>query len=185
MSVTVTDLTQGPATLYRGVFGATEPLESAVNATPAASAWTDLGGTVDGAKLVIKQNYSMLKVDQLVDVPGSRLDTREITIETQMAEPTLENLQYSLNGGTISTGAGWEAYEPIDSDAATQPTYSALLLHGWVGTLRRMVVLRRVLSVEGNELEYKKDGQTMFKVKIQAFYVSPSIRPFRVVDATS
>lgn len=183
MSVTVTDLTQGPATLYFGAFGATEPLESAVNDTPAASAWTDLGGTLDGSKLVIKQNYSMLAVDQLVDVPGSRLNTREITIETQMAEPTLDNLSLALNGGTISTGAGWEAYEPIDSDAATQPTYKALLLHGWIGVRRRMVVMRRVLSVEGQETEYKKDGQTVFKVKLQAFYVSPSIRPFRIVDA--
>lgn len=185
MSVTVTDLTQGPATLYRGVFGATEPLESAVNDTPQASAWGDVGATVDGSKLTIKQEYSNLAADQLVDIPGTRLVSREITVETQMAEPTLKNLQYSLNGGTITTGAGWEAYEPIDSDAATQPIYSALLIHGWVGVRRRMVILRRVLSVEGQELEYKKDGQSMFKVKIQAFYVSPSIRPFRLIDSTT
>lgn len=183
MSVTVTDLTQGPATLYRGAFGATEPLESAVNATPAASAWTDIGGTTDGAKLSIKTEFSMLEVDQLIDIPGSRAVTREITVETNMAEPTLENLSYALNGGTISTGAGWKAYEPVDSDAATQPTYSALIIHGWWGTQRRMVVLRKVLSVEGTETEYKKDNQTVFKVKIQAFYVSASIRPFRVIDA--
>jgi hypothetical protein len=184
MSVTVTELTQGPATLYYGTFGATEPLDNAVNATPAASAWTDLGGTVDGSKLVIKQDYSMLAVDQLVDVPGSRLNMREITIETQMAEPTIANLSLALNGGTISTGAGFTAaFEPVDSDAATQPTYKALILHGWHGTSRRMVILRRVLSVEGAESEYKKDGQTVLKVKLQAFYVSPSIRPFRIIDA--
>ena len=184
MSVTVTSLTQGPATLYYGALDATEPLDSAVNATPAASAWTDLGGTVDGAKLVIKQNYSMMKVDQLVDIPGSRLDTREITVETQMAEPTIVNLSLALNGGTITTGAGFSsAFEPIDSDAATQPTYKALILHGWWGTARRMVILRKVLSVEGAESEYKKDGQTVLKVKIQAFYKSASIRPFRVIDA--
>lgn len=183
MSVTVTDLTQGPATLYMGTFGATEPLESAVNSTPAASAWTDVGGTLDGTKLSIKVDYSMLGVDQIIDVPGTRATLRTITLETQMAEPSLENLEFSLNGGTISTGSGWRAYEPIDSDAATQPTYKALIAHGWWGTQRRMVVLRKVLSVEGTETEYKKDGQTVFKVKIQAFYVSPSIRPFRIIDA--
>jgi hypothetical protein len=183
MSVTVTDLTQGPATLYVGNFGATEPLESAVNATPAASAWTDMGGTTDGSKLTIKTDYSMLAVDQLIDVPGARANKREITVETNMAEPNLVNLSLALNGGTISTGVGWEAYEPIDSDAATQPTYKAMIIHGWIGTSRRMVVLRRVLSVEGTETEYKKDNQTLFKVKIQAFYVSASIRPFRIIDA--
>lgn len=185
MSVTVTELTQGPATLYFGTFGATEPLDSAVNATPAASAWTDLGGTLDGSKLIIKQDYSMLAVDQLVDVPGSRLNTREITLETQMAQPSIVNLQLALNGGTITTGAGFSAaFEPIDSDAATQPTYKALILHGWFGTARRMVILRKVLSVDGAETEYKKDGQTVFKVKMQAFFVSTSIRPFRVIDGS-
>lgn len=183
MSVTVTDLTQGPATLYRGNFGAAEPLETAVNDTPAASAWSDVGGTTDGAKLSIKTEFSMLEVDQLIDVPGSRAKLREITVETNMAEPSLENLSYALNGGTISTGSGWKAFEPVDSDAATQPNYSALLIHGWFGTARRMVILRKVLSVEGTETEYKKDGQTVFKVKIQAFYVSASIRPFRIIDA--
>lgn len=183
MSVTVTDLTQGPATIYRGVFGATEPLDSAVNDTPAASAWSDIGGTTDGLSLKIKTNFKDLEVDQLIDVPGTRAVLREITCETNMAEPTLENLHYALNGGTITTGAGFEAFEPVDSDAATQPNYSALLVHGWVGTRRRMVILRRVLSVEGTETMYKKDGQTIFKVTIKAFYVSASIRPFRVIDA--
>lgn len=183
MSVTVTELTQGPATLYRGAFGATEPLESAVNDTPAASAWSDVGGTTDGVKLMIKTTFKDLEVDQLIDVPGTRATLREITVETNMAQPTLENLQYALNGGTISTGADWRAYEPIDSDAATQPAYSALILHGWIGVARRMVVLRKVLSVEGTETEYKKDGQNLFKVVVKAFYVSPSIRPFRVIDA--
>lgn len=182
MAVSVTELTQGPATIYRGAFGATEPLESAVNATPAASAWSDVGGTTDGMKLTVKVEYKNLDVDQLIDIPGTRAVTREITCETNMAQPSLENLQYALNGGTISTGSGWRAYEPIDSDAATQPEYSALLVHGWFGTDRRMVILRRVLSVEGTETDFKKDDQTVFKVKIQAFYVSPSIRPFRVID---
>ncbi len=185
MSVTVSELTQGPATIYTGLLNATEPLDNAVNLTPQASAWTDVGGTTDGAKLVIKQELKNLEVDQLIDVPGARTVSREITLETQMAQPSLTNLKLSLNGGTITTGAGFAgAFEPIDSDAATQPNYSAMILHGWFGVARRMVILRKVLSVEGAETEYKKDGQTVFKVKIQAFYVSPSIRPFRVIDGT-
>lgn len=182
MSVTVTELTQGPATIYRGAFGATEPLDSAVNATPAASAWTDIGGTTDGCGLEITQEYKDLEVDQLVDMPGTRLVKRIVQVKTKMAQPSLETLQYALNGGTITTGAGFEAYEPIDSDAATQPSYSAILIHGWMGTLRRMIILRRVLSVEGVKTEYKKDSQTVYEVTIQSYYVSPSIRPFRIVD---
>jgi hypothetical protein len=182
MAVTVSNLTQGPGTLYTGAFDADEPLDSAVNATPAASAWTDLGGTMDGSKLIIKQEYKALEVDQIVDNPGSRLIKRETKIETNMAEPTLENLALALNDGTISTGSGWEAYEPDATDSATQPTYTALILHGWIGTARRMVILRKVLSVEGVEPEYKKDGQSVLKVTFEAHYVSASVRPFRIID---
>jgi hypothetical protein len=182
MAVTTSQLTMGPATLYVGTFGAVEPAETDVNVTPAASAWADLGGTMDGSKLVIKQEYKALEVDQLVDNPGSRLIKRVTTVETNMAEPTLDNLALSLNDGTISTGMGWEAYEPDDTDSATQPTYKALILHGWIGIARRMVILRKVLSVEGVEPEYKKDGQNVLKVVLEAHYVSASIRPFRVID---
>lgn len=183
MAVTVSELTQGPATIYRGNFGAVEPLDSAVNATPAASAWTDVGGTTDGCALKIKQTTKDLEVDQLIDIPGTRYTLREITVETNMAQPSIDSLNYALNGGTITTGAGFKTFEPIDSDAATQPTYSALLIHGWFGTGRRMIILRKVLSVDGVETDYKKDGQTVLKVTIKAFYVSTSIRPFRVIDA--
>ena len=190
MAATVTNLVQGPATLYIGSFGATEPANAAVNSTPQTSAWTDLGGTTDGAELSIDQEYKELEVDQVVDIPGRRLVKRDMSVKTNLAEPTLANLTYALNDGTVAaSGTGFAGYyEPSFTDSATQPTYRALIVHGWApGSVsstqkRRMVILRKVLSSDNVEFAYKKEDQTVFSVKWSVHYVTSAIAPFKILD---
>lgn len=198
MSANVVNLVQGPATCYIGTFDGTtarEPANGSVNTTPATSAWTDLGGTTDGVTISINQEYKELEVDQVVDIPGRRLTKRDMTAKTNLAEPTLANLLYSLNdvnGGSLgASGAGFAGYyEPAFTDSATQPTYRALLLWGWApGTgaagnvsKRRMVHLRKVLSSDNVEFAYKKEDQTVFTVTWSVHYVSSSIAPFKIID---
>lgn len=185
MAVTVTDLVMGQAELYIGDFGATEPLDTAITTAPGV-AWTDLGGTQDGVKLVIDQTYTELEVDQIVQVPGARKTKEVLTIETNLAQPTLENLKYALNGGTADTGTGYKSFEPDYATSATQPAYRALLIDGYApGGFRRRVIVRRVLSNDKVESTYKKDDQTLFSVKWASFYVTSSIAPYKIIDATA
>jgi hypothetical protein len=191
VAVTTTNLIMGPAALYTGAFGETEPAVTAegIGAAPSSDDWTDVGGTTDGLSLKIAQEYKELEVDQIVDVPGRRLTKRDFSLETNMAEPTLENLSVALNGGTVTVGtsgaAGTTTYEPDDTTSATQPTYRALIVDGYSpDSNRRRVIVRKVLSTAGVETAYKKDDQTVFKVTFSAHYVSPSIKPFKIVDET-
>jgi hypothetical protein len=187
MAVTATNLTQGPATLYSGAFGATEPADTLVNTAPPASSWTDVGATDGGVKLTVAQTYTELDVDQVVDRLGSRLTKRDFTIETSMAEPTLTNLSLVLNGGTSASGSGYASLEPSFASSATQPTYKAMLFDGWApgGAFIRRVILRKTLSTDATDLDYTKDKKTMFAVKLSGHYVSASIAPLHVVDQTS
>jgi len=192
MGVTVTNLVAGPADVYTGAFGASETgLFVAAWSLPSSATWTDIGGTDDGVKLVIDQNYMELQVDQIVDIPGRRLTKREITIETKMAEPTAANLKVALNAGTITASAGaFTQFDPIQGDtSATQPTYAAILFDGWApGTtpLRRRVLARKMLSIDGaKDQEFKKDGQTFLGVKFSGHYVSASTTLFKIHDFTS
>jgi hypothetical protein len=186
MSVTVANIIAGPATMYGGVFGATEPLDTAINSTPGAG-WADLGGTNDGVNITINQDFLVLEVDQIVDEIGRRLTKRSVQVKTNLAEGTLANVQLALfNGGAISTGAGFAAYDPANDNSATQPNYTALLLDGYAPSgFRRRFVLRKILSIDNVGMDYKKDGQTLVPVTFAAHYVSSSIRPFRIVDQTS
>lgn len=186
MSVTTTNLIQGPATLYSGAFSATEPADTAINTTPAASSWSDLGGTQDGVKLSVDQTYSELEVDQITLRVGSRLTKQDFTIETSLAEATLENLSLVLNGGTAASGAGFKSFDPNVTSSATQPNYFALILDGYApNQFRRRVIGRRMLNTDSVELAYTKDKQTLIPAKFAGHYVSNSITPFHIVDQTS
>lgn len=189
MAVTATNLIQGPGTLYTDTFGVSEPADTAVASAPGGT-WVDVGGTQDGVKLTVAQEYSELEVDQVVDVPGRRLTKRDISVATNLAEPTLVNLGLALNGGTQGSGGtggtAYLSYDPAMDGAATQPTYKALLFDGWApnGKVRRVIV-RKVLSIESIESSYKKDEQTLFPVTFAAHWVSSSIKPFHIVDGNA
>lgn len=190
MAVTVTNLTMGPGTLYKGDVGATEPSDSEVsNAIPETSAsgdFIDLGGTNGGVTLALEQEYTELEVDQIVDIPERRLTKREFKINTSLAETTLENFVIANNGGTITTGSGFEAFDPKQDTSAAQPTYIALIFDGIApNSLRRRVIARRVLSVAGIEQEYSKDGQSLYPVEFSCHYVDSSTPPFKYVDEVS
>jgi hypothetical protein len=186
MSVTTTNLIQGPATLYVGLFGAAEPADAAVNAIPAASAWTDMGATDGGVKLTVNQTYSVLNVDQIVDNPERRLTSREVSVQTNLAEPTMANLVIALNGGTAATATGVATYDPVASASAQVPTYSALILDGVApGNFRRRVIVRKALNTQNVESDFKKDGQSYWTVTFSSHYVSTSIKPFRIIDQTA
>jgi hypothetical protein len=186
MSVTTTNLTQGPGTIYKGAYGATEPADTAVNAAPPASSWTDLGGTQDGVKLSVDQTYSELEVDQITLRVGSRLTKQDFTIETSLAEPTLENLSISMNGGTAASGSGFKSFDPNVTSSATQPNYFAVILDGYApNQLTRRIIGRRMLNTESTELSYTKDKMTLIPVKFTGHYVSSVITPFHIIDQTS
>lgn len=190
MAVTVNNLILGPGALYRGILGAAEPADAAVNASPAASAWTDCGGTMDGLNLVVNQEYTELVVDQIVDSVGRRITKREIRLETKLAEPTLANLQLATNGSddALTTGTGFQAWEPETGNSAVVPNYFALLLDGWAPLLSdgsgatRRAILRKCLSVSEITQANAKEDQAAFEVAFFAHYVSSGVKPIHIVD---
>lgn len=177
---------QGPADLWYGAFGVTEPLATAINTDPGAG-WTFVGGTVDGCTWAVKDEYAAMNFDQVAERIGSRRTSREVSLKANLAEATLDILVPVLGGGTLTAEAGppaTEVYEPADDNAATQPTYRALLMDGWgpAGKRRRLVV-RKVLNIDGFEGAYKKDGQFFYPTNFVGHWVSTTIKSFQVRDA--
>jgi hypothetical protein len=186
MSVTPGNLVQGPATLYFGLFGATEPADTAIDTAPSDTYWTDFGATIDGVDLEIDQKYSQIEVDQVVDPVESRLVSRQVKVTTKVAEATLDNLQVLLNGGTAGSGAGYESLTFDDTGAGERPTYYALIIDGY-GPLgdRRRVIVRKVVQTDSVKLENKKDDPQTFALSMLAHYISASVKPIHIVDSTA
>lgn len=193
MSIVPFNLCQGPATLWWGAFGTSEPADSAVSSPPGAG-WTDVGGIADGTSVLFEVDltYTDQGVDQLVDPVGARLTKRMIQITAALAETTLANLTLCTNQlMTTSVQSGYTTADPLTTSSATQPTYTALIIDGWAPTLstgaaaRRRIILRKSLSNSKIALEYEKAKGSVYNTTWTGYWVSSSVAPYHVVDATA
>lgn len=190
MAVSASNLLVGPATLWTGVFGALEPVDTAVATALDSGVWTDRGGTDGGVTVTAAREYFRLRVDQVVESPGRRLTELDISVKTALAEPTLENWNTALAdaASAVTTGgagaAGWAAMDiGGPSEPGAEPTYLAVIIRGRAPQgRRRLVIIRKALSIEEVELEYKKDDQTFIPVTFGAHWVSTSIKSVHIVD---
>lgn len=188
----VANVLMGPATIYLGASGVitAPPADTAVNLTPAASAWTDVGGTDGGLQLEITPKFTDFSLDQIVDIPGSRLTSRTIMATVTLAEATLANLAAALNTTVGATGANYATVEPNYGQFATQVPYVSVLVDGWapasvVANARRRIYFPRALSTGKFGIVYAKDKQVGYQVQLQAFYASSSTSPMHITDQTS
>lgn len=180
MAVTTSNLVLGPGSISFAPVGTTEPI-SAVSVP--ASGWTNVGATTDGVTLTVNQEFTELEVDQIVDIPESRLVKRSFTVETNLAELTLENLKLALNGGTISSTGGSSTYAPANGNSATSPGYVALLIDGIApGGKKRRIIVRKALSTDDVEFAYNKEDQSVYSVTFTAHFVSDAVSPFLIID---
>lgn len=187
MATNVSNLVLGTANLYVATFGTTETGVTTLSSlsTAPTGGWTAVGATSDGVTLTIKQSYTELEADQVLDVAGNRLTKREMTIETNLAELTLANLQTALNGGSIATGTGTSTFDPGANLSGAEPAYSALIIDGVSpGGKPRRVIVRKALQTGDVQFAYKKGDQSMYSVAFAAHYVDGVKSPFIIVDAS-
>lgn len=194
MTVTPYNICQGPADVYLAPFGTTEPADSAatVVAGPPPAPWTGIGGTEVGVTVEVDGTYTDLKVDQLVDLVGTRLTERQIMVKTQMKEATLANFNAALNNLlTITPSGSYTTADPQVTSSATQPAYTAVMIDGWAPTLstsataRRRFIIRKCVSKPKAQFLYQKDKSAIFDVTFQAYWVSASTPLFHIVDQTA
>ena len=193
MSVTPNNVCQGPATIYSGLFGTTEPADTnaAIITVPPAG-WTDSGATTGGVAFEVDLTYSKINADQLVDPIGARLTARAITVTVNLLEATLNNLQLSMNNtAVVNIGTGVTTFDPITTNSATQPQYTAVLIDGWGPTLntgnaaKRRIIVRKCLSDTKVMAKYDMTTQLSWDCTFTAYYVSSSIAPFHICDQTA
>ncbi|OLT26557.1 hypothetical protein BJF83_20860 [Nocardiopsis sp. CNR-923] len=181
------NLTSGAGELWSAEVGASEPSDDEINLdvdlTAVANEWEGLGGTNDGITLNVSIEYFELEVDQELDTVERRATKRDVSVATNLAELTLENLRRTQNGGTTTTGNGVKSYEPATGRELAQPHYSALLLDGWgPAHQRRRCVIRRTLNVAETSTSYSKDGMSLYPVEVHGHFVATNIKPYRVSE---
>ena len=195
MSINVQNFILGPALFYVNVFGAAEPLDSAVTSPnggiyqPPGGSWLDAGGTNNGVNLEVDTTYTDLECDQLPMNPGARLTALTAQVTTKLAEMTLANINTALNQITAQgQGAGFATLDVVVGAASTQPLYAALIIDGWAPALvtgapaRRRAIVRKTLSKAKVVLGYDKKTQQGLDCTFGAYWISNSVNPIHVVD---
>lgn len=174
--ITPSNVLQGPAQVFTGNFGATEPANA--GAVIDSTAWKFVGATDGGATVTVAQTYSNMTVDQVALAVGTRLTGQTVELATTLAEATLANLKRAVND--ITTGTTFELGSEI---ANADPHYSAILLKGLApGGTPRLVIIRRALSTANVALAFKKADMTVIPVTFSGFYVSKSVSAFKIDD---
>lgn len=177
MAVTPENLLQGPVEVWHGAAGAAEPANAA---TIPGAGWTDLGGTDGGVTLTVGQTYTPMTVDQIAMAVDARLTDEVISVATNLAEATLDNLRRVRNATPDATGE-YEFGGSLITNSS--PNFSAILLRGQAPEGGpRLVVIRRTLSMEAIGIPFQKTEKTVFPATWNAFFVSTSVRAVRVDD---
>src|SRR5688500_10934762 len=189
MPGSATTLLVGPGALWDADCGPTEPVGTAVaDARPGGG--PHLGATDGAAAGTAARASRRVRTERTVGTPGRRLTSLDVSLATALAEPTLEDWRLSLADAAseITTGgAGATGYAAMDlggpDEPGEEPDYRAVIFRGRAPQgRRRLVIVRKALSVEEVESEYKKDDQTFIPVTFQAHWVSTSIKSVHCVD---
>lgn len=188
MTVTVTNLLAGPATaVWVGDFGASEP--ATIDADPGVG-FRNIGGTQGGLRLVADREMFRLEVDQIPGRVASQLTSEDFSVQTSLAEATLENYALTVNAADDAVDAttviGEKSLDLGLADTVAEPNYRCIIIDGRApGGKKRRVIIRKVLSTASVEAPMERGGQTVYPVTWTAHYVSGSIAPVRKIDATA
>lgn len=130
------------------------------------SGWVELGSTRSGVQAVRNNTETQLDVDQVTSSILAVPDEWEMTISTQFAETTMEILQLTWEGGTItvdSTQTPNERHLPMGAPLAYTNKRLAVLHQKTIGPsagkIRALIYRSVTRSPQSSTLDYQKTGQ--------------------------
>lgn len=185
------NLLMGPATIYAGATGVitAAPADPAVNSTPAASAWTDLGSPNGGVSFTITPKFTPLVCDAVVDNIDDRLTSRDIMVTLTLAEMTLANFALAMNSTPGATGSNYQILEPNYGPYASQTSKTSFVIDGLApvtGTApvnaRRRLYIPRAQQTGKVEWLNAKDKEQGLLLTLKCYYVSTTVSPIHITD---
>lgn len=170
MALTAYEILTGVGKLYVAPAGTAKP---SLDTDPAAAGWTEVGETVDGVTITLAQEIEEFRTDQRTGPVKATRTEENLTIETRLAQATLENLAQTLGGLTVTTvpaGTGTMGYKWHGLYRGQDVQEFAILFRGNspYGDFPAQFYVPRGYFAGETGLEYKKDGQVVIPVEFHA-----------------
>ena len=148
--------------------GLTQTATPSVSTPLIGAAYRNVGYTNNGLSITYNPSYGSVTVDQLLDSAKLFKETMEVTIATEMAEGTLENVLAvfgqkgsTLSGSTLGLAGGALGEAPTERQliAVGQAPTTANS-----STTERVYYARRVLSVQQSQFQLSRNAASTFPV---------------------
>jgi hypothetical protein len=150
----------------------------------ASTDWTNVGYTNNGLELQFQPDFGEVQVDQLLDVAKLYKQGMQVTLNTSMAEATLENLLVAVAAPSTDltgTAGSFQTLELSAGELGGCPVERALVAVG-PGTgdcsatggdaVERVYFAYRALSIDSVTVSAKRDEATAFAVSFRLLPVS-------------
>lgn len=171
-----------------GLTGGTTPAVGVVRTTAGfglydpVGSWVELGSTRGGVRISRNNTETTIDVDQIQAALLSVPDEWEMTIETQLAETTLENVQIAWEGGSITTDITQtpnERHLGLGNPSAYTQRRVAVVHQKTIGTsagkLRAHVARITTRSPVNSTLEFAKSGNQSTLPLTLRCYADPTV----------
>lgn len=121
---------------------------------------TDIGATAGGVTVDMQDKFQDVEVDQVAGVVAKGITTRTMTVKTQLAEATLENLQIAWNQSKPVTTDAQAGTKTLGIGLDLVPPYHALTFigPGPGGKQRTFTVHKAVTSGASYDIAKDKPG---------------------------
>lgn len=128
----------------------------------AQAGWVDLGATKGGVTVSTNHTEETLTVDQIFGDIDSSPTAWEASVQTALAEMTLENLQVAWEGSEISVnGAGERTFGFGQPDEYTKRRLAVLFKHPRTDKIRATVVRIAQLQPVESSIVFNREGDQM------------------------
>lgn len=167
-------------------FTANESARSKMDGATGADGWRNVGFTSEGIEVQYSPDYGDIQVDQLLDTAKLFKQAMTVSVNTTLAEATLENLLFSFAQASSTKDAAAHGADDLTKYAkgtggetlgfeagalGAEPVERAMVFIGNApraatsGKKRERVYhARRVLNVEASSHSYRRNEATVFPV---------------------
>lgn len=145
----------------------------------------EIGATAGGVEVQIQDKYADIEIDQYIGIVARGLTQRTMTVKTQLAEATLQNLQIAWNQPDAPTTDSQTGAETLGIGAKPQFKYHTLTFvgPGPNGATRTFTVHKATAMASGN-YTIAKDKPAFVEVTFECLpdFTQPAGQEFGTVS---
>lgn len=149
------------------------------------ASWVSAGATNEGFKVNVETSTTTVTIEEQSTPVDETVEGKTINIEAELAEDTLQSIQFAWGGGTIVTtaaGAGTPGTSKMSLSDAVQYVTATLEMKNFKGLARRIYIPKMSVTGGGETSFRRSADKRLYPVRF-ASLCKPS--DIQIIDITA